>query len=385
MSELDVLGVLNGTGKSSNVSHAWDYLCHCEGLFSKWRHSDINLIEIGVLGGSSLETWFNYFDKTTLVGIDINPECRRLARDRVVIRIGSQEDPGFLHGVATAYPPAIIIDDGSHLTHHMIASFEALFPTLLPGGIYIFEDLSFHFPDGVGQWKGAEAHQGLSDTSIYDYLNRFMRARAANVSIPEGSWGFDRYAFEQIDSITIFGGAVAVHKRATQDAERMVTLFEAHIEKSPTNGIFKERYAEYLARKGLYLERALDLVRQALAANPNGHSALALQTMLLMRLRRFQEASESANKLVALDQGQVVPWLHLADVERARSRPDLELAALQRAVELDPRPPAFDRIGSLQEHFGDLPAALAAARRASELQPNDAALRQRVSGLVQRL
>jgi hypothetical protein len=38
----------------------------------------------------------------------------------------------------------------------MVASFEGLFPCLAPGGLYVFEDLSFHLEEGVGQWLGAK-------------------------------------------------------------------------------------------------------------------------------------------------------------------------------------------------------------------------------------
>lgn len=48
-----------------------------------------------------------------------------------------------------------MVDDGSHIAHHMIASFEVLFPMLAPGGVYVFEDLAIHFDDSpsVG-WRG---------------------------------------------------------------------------------------------------------------------------------------------------------------------------------------------------------------------------------------
>ncbi len=170
------MGVLAGTDKSSAHVHCWDYLRHYDELFRPWRSEAINLIEIGLENGASLQMWLDYFAKATIVGIDINPHCARLARERAVIKIGSQEDPEFLQKVAAQYPPTLVIDDGSHIAHHMIASFETLFPALTPGGVYVFEDLSFHFEDGVGQWQGAKAHQGLSGQSIYDYLAPFFRA-----------------------------------------------------------------------------------------------------------------------------------------------------------------------------------------------------------------
>ncbi len=201
MSELDVIGTLRGTDKGSADVFAWDYQRHYEELFCRFKHSDINLMEIGVDGGASLRTWHWFLEKATLIGIDVNPECLRFAGDRIVIKIGSQEDPSFLQSVASEYPPMIVIDDGSHIAHHMITSFETLFPQLRPGGIYIFEEMSFHFEDGVGQWKGFREHQGLAETSMFDDLSRFIRARAANIDSPKNSWGISRYVFEHIDSV----------------------------------------------------------------------------------------------------------------------------------------------------------------------------------------
>jgi Tetratricopeptide repeat len=388
MSELDALGVLHGTDKSSSVSYAWDYLRHYEELFGKWRKSEINILEIGVAGASSLRMWLDFFEKARLVGIDIDRDCARFAGARVVIKIGSQENPGFLRGIAAEYPPTIVIDDGSHLAHHMIASFESLFPMLLPGGMYIFEDLAFHFEDGVGQMMGAKRHQGLAPTSIFDYLNRFVRARAANVSVPEGSWGFERYVFEEVDSITTFGGAVAVRKRAPatpHDIERDIAFFEKALERWKHDRGAKERYAGYLIRNGVNPERAATLLREVIAADPRRTTALVALTDVLVRLGRPDEAADIANQLVRIDGGWPMWWRKLAEVEFARKRFDLELAALRRLVELEQNPGTYERIGILQEQFGDLPAALAAARGAFELRPHDTRLRDRVSGLERRV
>jgi len=52
--DLDIIGVLEGTDKSSSVSSAWDYLRHYQALFAPWRDQPINFIEIGVGRGASL-------------------------------------------------------------------------------------------------------------------------------------------------------------------------------------------------------------------------------------------------------------------------------------------------------------------------------------------
>ena len=84
--------------------------------------------------------WHEYFDQATIIGVDIQQDCRCYARDRIMVEIGSQEDPGFLADLVRRYPPRIIVDDGSHLAHHVIFTFETLFPALEPGGIYVIED-----------------------------------------------------------------------------------------------------------------------------------------------------------------------------------------------------------------------------------------------------
>jgi len=44
----------------------------------------------------------------------------------------------------------IIIDDGSHDPRHQMISFDELFPTLRPGGLYIFEDVETSYWNQIG-------------------------------------------------------------------------------------------------------------------------------------------------------------------------------------------------------------------------------------------
>ena len=86
--ELDVIGALSGTDKSSSESFSWDYLRHYETFFDRFRHEPVNLVEIGVQRGPSIKAWKAWFTQATIVGVDIDPNCRRLTEDRVVIEIG---------------------------------------------------------------------------------------------------------------------------------------------------------------------------------------------------------------------------------------------------------------------------------------------------------
>jgi SAM-dependent methyltransferase len=125
-----------------------------EALFGPRRSGPMRVLEIGVLRGNSLRLWQKYFyhPETVVVGIDIDPECARFdaPAERRHVRIGSQADPDFLKRVVNEFGPFdLIIDDGSHHSTHMIASFNALYRDgLKDDGIYFAEDLhaNYWFP-----------------------------------------------------------------------------------------------------------------------------------------------------------------------------------------------------------------------------------------------
>ena len=118
--------------------------------FGKYRDRPIRMLEIGVFRGGSLRMWKEFFHPdATIVGIDIDKSCQahEIADCNVFVRIGSQGDPAFLHKVNSEFGPFdIILDDGSHKTHHQIVSFGALFRSALnDGGCYMVEDMHTNY------------------------------------------------------------------------------------------------------------------------------------------------------------------------------------------------------------------------------------------------
>lgn len=126
--------------------HKWHhYFDLYDRYFGKYRDRPIRMLEIGVFRGGSLRMWKEYFHPdSTIVGIDIDKSCaaHEIADRNVFVRIGSQADPNFLAEVNGEFGPFdIILDDGSHKTHHQIISFGALFrDALKDGGCYMVED-----------------------------------------------------------------------------------------------------------------------------------------------------------------------------------------------------------------------------------------------------
>lgn len=109
------------------------------------------MLEIGVLGGGSLQMWKEYFGPgTQIVGLDNNPNCAAFAADGIDVVIGGQEDPAVLDELLMHYDFDIVLDDGSHQMDHMRASFEHMYHRISPTGVYMLEDTHCCYFEGSG-------------------------------------------------------------------------------------------------------------------------------------------------------------------------------------------------------------------------------------------
>ena len=133
-------------------------------LFAHLRERPLRLLEIGVggyeykkVGGNSLAMWADYFPHAQITGVDIAE--KELSLDpRIKVLRGSQDDAVFLGKVCEEHGPFdIVIDDGSHIPKHVVASFGILFPKLADGGIYAIEDVQTAFWPNFG---GSILHGG---------------------------------------------------------------------------------------------------------------------------------------------------------------------------------------------------------------------------------
>jgi hypothetical protein len=138
------------TGTSGG--HKWSqYFAVYRDVFGSLTSRPMRILEIGVLNGAGLRLWKRYFSHpdTVVVGIDIQPACARFdsPNEGICVRIGSQADPKFLQKIIKEFGPFdLIIDDGSHRSSHMIASFNCLFADgLKESGIYFVEDLHANY------------------------------------------------------------------------------------------------------------------------------------------------------------------------------------------------------------------------------------------------
>lgn len=140
-----------------NVIQKWsNYFDVYENHFSRFKGKDIVLLEIGVSEGGSLAMWQSYFGKNSrIIGIDINPECKRFERDNIQVFVGSQGDKNFLEKLKSEIPPIdILIDDGGHEMKQQILTFNCLFQHVKKNGIYLCEDChTSYWPEYGGGYR----------------------------------------------------------------------------------------------------------------------------------------------------------------------------------------------------------------------------------------
>lgn len=140
---LDELATKYNTDKKINNGHGYTKYYH--DYFNSIRLNELKILELGVREGYSLQMWNEYFPNSLICGIDNNLEglCpQNFVEEKIIFKIGSQDDAIFLNDIVKNFGPFdIIIDDASHISPLTIKSFEILFPTLNNNGLYIIEDL----------------------------------------------------------------------------------------------------------------------------------------------------------------------------------------------------------------------------------------------------
>ena len=172
---LDALAILWGTDKAP-AYHGYTtfYARHLR----KRRRSIRSVLEIGVggyedpsFGGHSLFMWRSYFPKATIYGVDIFHKHLAGAA-RIVTLSADQSDVESLQRVLRICPQFdFIVDDGSHVTSHIVSSFEVLFPALAPGGLYAIEDLATAYDEAYGGSPSGDSDALALCKSLFDDVN----------------------------------------------------------------------------------------------------------------------------------------------------------------------------------------------------------------------
>eukprot|EP00956_Cyclotella_meneghiniana_P017867 scaffold29424_cov54-Cyclotella_meneghiniana.AAC.4 len=131
----------------SRDDHGYTKLYHM--IFGPIRHSVLNITEVGIAAGQSIQAWYRYFPNAEIHAFDISwnvtvEENLSFLKDRVKTHIqcciGSAG-----HSTLGFLPESmdVVIEDGPHNSDSQQAFLLKLFPLVKPGGYYIIEDIGY--------------------------------------------------------------------------------------------------------------------------------------------------------------------------------------------------------------------------------------------------
>ena len=187
------------TNEQRRIHKVPHYFPIYERHFSKFQNQSIVFWEIGVAGGGSLQMWQRYFGSfATIVGIDINPECKQYEENEIKVCIGDQKDKGFLQSVIAQYgAPDIVLDDGSHIMSDIRQTFEFMYDKLSKNGVYFIEDLCTAYWDSHEGGLRREGSIIELSKDLVDSLN----ARHSNLPL---AFAESTFSICFYDSIVVF-------------------------------------------------------------------------------------------------------------------------------------------------------------------------------------
>jgi len=162
----------------SYIPHLYDE------LFLPYKDEENTILEIGMREGDSMILWREYFQNSTIYGVDNcadpviknNEDYSRFKGvDRINAIVGDAYDPEF----ADTLPNFdIVIDDGPHTVESQIKTIQLYLPKLNPGGVLIIEDIQSvdnmnkineHIPDEYGEnayGVDLRQHKGTPDDLV---------------------------------------------------------------------------------------------------------------------------------------------------------------------------------------------------------------------------
>jgi O-antigen biosynthesis protein len=128
------------------------YIPIYEELFRGRKNTTLNVLEIGIGSGGSLQLWNDYFPNATIYGIDPGYYIDSLDR---FSRIRQITDDAYSttciqnNFIEKGIRFDIVIDDGPHNKLSQMKTMELYFPLLTDDGIVIIEDVQDHLEPGV--------------------------------------------------------------------------------------------------------------------------------------------------------------------------------------------------------------------------------------------
>lgn len=187
--------------------------------FHQLADQPVTLLELGVHQGASLKTFATYFTKGRIIGIDHKDLHADFSQfPNITFRVCDQRDGPSLAALSAELAPDgfdIVIDDASHIGVWSLASYQALFDHLKPGGFYVVEDWGTGYWD---DWPDGSRFQQFIPDSTFDKIGK---------RIPSHDFGMVGFVKYLVDEVA--GGRI--RPKSTAPRSRPDRLQAMHVHK----------------------------------------------------------------------------------------------------------------------------------------------------------
>ncbi len=196
--------LLKSFKSSPKYSIKWsNYFKIYEKILKKYVNKKTTLVEIGVGDGGSLFMWKKFLGKkANIIGVELNPEAKKLEKYGFEIYIGDQSDPNFWKSFYKKVKKIdILIDDGGHTNLQQITSFMESVNHIKDDGLIVIEDTHTSYMNYKG-FKNPSKNSFINfSTNIIENIHRrnpMLKKKLNQIS-------------NKIYSIEYFDSIVAMH------------------------------------------------------------------------------------------------------------------------------------------------------------------------------
>jgi tetratricopeptide (TPR) repeat protein len=123
-----------------------------------------------------------------------------------------------------------------------------------------------------------------------------------------------------------------LHKYARCDS-----LYEQGLKQDPKSALLLNNYGYSLAERGLQLQRALEMSKQAVTFEPDNAAYLDTYGWIFYMLENYNEAATYVEKSIATGTASSVVHEHLGDIYKKLGKTEKALELWKKAFEMDPK------------------------------------------------
>jgi tetratricopeptide (TPR) repeat protein len=119
-----------------------------------------------------------------------------------------------------------------------------------------------------------------------------------------------------------------------KDSDR---IYEEALKIDPKSALLLNNYGYSLAERGVQLQRALEMAKQAVAAEPENAAYLDTYGWVFYRLEKYEDAATYIEKAIATGKASAVVQEHLGDIYLKLGQREKALMQWKKALEMDPK------------------------------------------------